>query len=273
MVHTLAPGEAQPLTGTATFDNPARATALRAFRPPELEGTGEALETLAPGLANLLAHGDRVALAAVREARWFQAARDATDPAQRLVLYVRAFERSLPLHDGERWEGAVRRIFREFWAEDRFDNDLLQLAHSTEYLLKLRDPQALSDVPQWIEHRPRQQFRVNLAATLTLASQIEQALEPLQYNTWPERLALRTYARMQQDPRRAHAALRELGEDFDQLLGRARRQRNAVALWRHLASAAEWDGGAIGSLRPSGYRPACRHSWALFTNSLGSQKW
>jgi hypothetical protein len=226
--HTLTPGEQQPLTGNPTFDNPARVKALREFRPPGLEGTGEALETLRPELADLLADSDRVASASVREARWFQAARQATDPAQRLVLYIRAFERSLPLHPGERWDGAVRRIFREFWAKERFDNDLLQLAHASEDLLRLRDPAALSQLPQWIEHRPPNRFRVNLAAFLRLADRIEKALEPMPYNTWAERLILRSLDRMQQHPRRAYDALREFGGHFDLLLDRSRRQRNAV---------------------------------------------
>jgi hypothetical protein len=168
-----------------------------------------------------LADGDRVASASVREARWFHAARQATDPAQRLMLYIRAFERSLPLHDGERWDGAVRRIFREFWAEDRFDNDLIQLAHTSEDLLRLRDPAALNRLPQWIEHRPANRFRVNLAAFMTLAGQIEKALEPMPYNTWTERLILRSLDRMQQHPRRVYDALREFGGHFDRLLDRA----------------------------------------------------
>jgi hypothetical protein len=226
--HTLAPGGQQPLTGNPTFDNPARVKALREFRPPGLEGTGNALETLRPELAELLADSDRVASASVREARWFQAARQAADPAQRVVLFIRAFERSLPLHPGERWDGAVRRIFREFWAEDRFDNDLVQLAHTSEDLLRLHDPGALSRLPQWIEHRPPNWFRANLAAFMTLAGQIEKALEPMPYNTWTERLILRALDRMQRHPRRAYDALREFGGHFDLLLARARRQRNAV---------------------------------------------
>jgi hypothetical protein len=226
--HSLSEGAYQPLSGNGVFDDPARAAAMHAFRPPELEGTADALESIQPELANRLADDDRRATGAVREARWYQAARRAPDPAQRLVLHVRAFERSLPLHGRERWDVAVTRSFREFWAEDRFDNDLISLGHEAESVLRLRDPEALEKMRQWIDHQPRQRFSTNLAAILVSAAEIEKALEPLQYNTWSTRRTLRAYARMESDPRRTHDALQALAIDFGQMLDRARRQRNAI---------------------------------------------
>lgn len=226
--HALAEDEQQPLSGTALFDDPARAEAMRSFQPPELEGTGDALESIQPELADRLADDDRVAAGAVREARWYQAAREAPDPAQRLVLHVRAFERSLPLRGDERWDGAVRRIFREFWAQDRFDNDLVTLGHQTDWLLQMYAPDTLSQMQQWIEHQPKQRFSTHVAAVLAHAAEIETAMQSLPRNTWPEQRALRVVARMQENPRRAHDCLIALGGHFDVLLNRARRRRNAI---------------------------------------------
>lgn len=226
--HTLAEGEQQPLSGVASFEDPTRAKAMRAFRPPDLEGTGDALESIQPELADRLADDDPAAAGAVREARWYHAARQAPDPAQRLILHVRAFERSLPLHGDERWDGALRRNFREFWAQGRFDHDLVSLGHQTDWLLQMYSPDTLSQMQQWIEHQPRQRFTTHLAAVLTHAAEIETAMQSLPHNTWPERRALRVVARMQEDPRRAHDCLRALAGHFDVLLDRARRQRNAI---------------------------------------------
>jgi hypothetical protein len=226
--HAVAEDEQQPLSGTAPFVDPARAEAMRSFRPPELEGTGDALESIQPELADRLADDDPAAAGAVREARWYRAARQAPDPAQRLVLHVRAFERSLPLHGSERWDGAVRRNFRELWAQDRFDNDLVILGHQTDWFLQMYAPDTLSQLQQWIEHQPRQRFSTNLAAVLAYAGEIETAMRPLPRNTWPEQRALRMVARMQENPRRAYDYLRALGGHFDVQLDRARRQRNAI---------------------------------------------
>ena len=226
---TLKAGEEQPLTGTATFDDPARVRALRDFRPPDLEGTGEALKTTQTELVDLLARGDRKAATSVEGARWFQLARQASDPAQRLVLFVRAFERSLPLRSDEKWYDAVERIFREFWAEDRLDNDLFHLAHRCEDYLRLGAPGALASLPEWIEHGRPNRFSVNMPAFLQTADQIEKALAAVPFNTWPDRLTLRSLARIEKDPKRAYDALRQFADHFNLLLSRTLRQRNAVA--------------------------------------------
>jgi hypothetical protein len=201
---------------------------MRSFRPPELEGTGDALESIHPELAGRLADDEPAAAGAVREARWYRAARQAPDPAQRLVLHVRAFERSLLLHGDERWDDAVRRNFREFWAEDRFENDLVTLGHQTDWFLQMYSPHTLSQMEHWIEHQPRQRFSTHLAAVLTHAAEIERAMQSLPRNTWPEQRALRMVARMQENPRRARDCLKALAGHFDVLVERARRQRNAI---------------------------------------------
>lgn len=226
--HTLADGEQQPLSGVASFEDPARTQMMREFRPPELENTGDALESVDPQLAERLADDDPAAAGAVREAQWYHAARQAPDPAQRLVLHVRAFERSLPLHGDQRWDAAVRLNFKEFWAQDRFDNDLVSLGHLTEWLMSMYDPDALSRMQGWIEHHPRQRFSTDRASLLAHAGEIEAAMAALPRTTWQERRALRLYARMETDPRRALDRLKLLDGHFDLLLNRARRQRNAI---------------------------------------------
>ena len=68
----------------------------------------------------------------MREVRWLEAARQQPDPAQRIVLHVRAFERALPTPGSERWNDAVKRYFREHWAIDRFEREIFNLASQAD---------------------------------------------------------------------------------------------------------------------------------------------
>jgi hypothetical protein len=106
----------------------------RRFTPPLYEGTGEALESLEPHFAELVAEGNAAAEDAVAEVRWYEATRRQRDPAQRVVFHVRAFERALPRTVNERWnerrQASFSRVlgtrplrFRTVQARPRFGAD------------------------------------------------------------------------------------------------------------------------------------------------------
>jgi hypothetical protein len=119
-------------SGSPMYRDPAVFEENRRHLLPLREGTGEALESLEPRFAELLARGDAASAGAVAEVKWYEATRRQTDPAQRVVLHVRAFERALPMTGRERWNHVVKRYFREGWALDRFDSDLFELADVSE---------------------------------------------------------------------------------------------------------------------------------------------
>lgn len=190
---------------------------------PLAEGTGEALESLEPRFAELLAEGDATARDAVGEVRWFEATRKQTDPAQRLALHVRAFERALPTPGNERWNDAVKRYFREYWALDRFEREIFELAHQSEWVVRTYRIDELEHLEQWVVHDD--ELTVFYAAFLRMAARIL-PLIPQHYRL--ERRRLRCAINWASDPAAARRQVHEHEQRFDILLDRALRQRNAV---------------------------------------------
>jgi hypothetical protein len=77
-------------SGSQSFDDPERLETVRSARHPLHEGTGEVLEELEPRVAERLAHRDPAAQEALAEVRWYESVRAQPDPAQRVVLHIRA---------------------------------------------------------------------------------------------------------------------------------------------------------------------------------------
>ncbi|MEJ7567756.1 MAG: hypothetical protein WKF41_05770 [Gaiellaceae bacterium] len=202
---------------SAEYDNEPSALPLH-------EGTGEALESLDKRFADLVAEGDATAIDAIGEVRWYEATRKQVDPAQRVALHVRAFERALPMPGHERWNDAVKRYFCEFWALDQFDSELFELAHDCELAIRRHDHKQLDRLEQWLV-RDDLRFTISLGAFLRTAAKIE----PLIPRTSRfERRRLREAAKYAAHPAAAHERLREFEQRFMILLDRALRQRNAV---------------------------------------------
>ena len=191
---------------------------------PLAEGTGEALESLEPRFAELLAEADETVRDAVREVRWYEAARQQADPAQRVVLHVRAFERALPTPGSERWNDAVKRYFREYWAIDRLEQEIFNLARQADWVVRHYRFDELERLEQWVVHEG-ERFTVFYAPFLRMAAQIL-PLIPQHYRL--ERRRLRQAVKWAADPAAARARIGEHEQRFDTLLDRALRQRNAV---------------------------------------------
>jgi hypothetical protein len=139
-------------SGNPEFSDPDAGSGVELLSP-EHQKTGFALEELPPGFGERLAEHNAASAEAISEVRWYQATRRQTDAAQRVVLHVRAFERALPMTGRERWNEAVRRYFRESWALDRLNTSLVELAHRTEFSIRLFDPAALRrERLEWVVH-------------------------------------------------------------------------------------------------------------------------
>jgi hypothetical protein len=210
-------------SGSPSFVDPSVLDENRRFMPPIKEGTGEALESLDHRFAERLAAQESSAVDAVAEVRWYEAARHRSDAAQRIALHVRAFERALPLAGNERWNDAVKRYFREFWALDVFDSILFNLATSSDFALRTHGIE-LAGIEEWVIH-DGDRFSVALGTVLREAQQIERLL-PAEFRL--ERRAARRAARWAANPTAVRDHISLLEQHFDILLNRALRQRNAV---------------------------------------------
>lgn len=189
------------------------------------EGTDRALESLPAGYAAALARGEPDAQNAAAEVRWHQATRRQVDAAQRVVLYVRAFEQSLPRGGSEHWDRTVDHFLRQRWALAQFRWDLRVTAGRCDWLVtKLqaaRHPcyEAFGPLTRH-DRRP-----LDMPAFLRSAAAVAAAIP----KSWPlARMQARAAARWARDPVVARKRLQELERRFGLLLVRALRQRNAV---------------------------------------------
>jgi hypothetical protein len=212
-------------SGSWPFHDPDLFNPERDARDPLHEGTGEALEELAPDFALRLAEGAPDAQAAAREVSWHLAVERQDDPAQRLALFVRGFELSLPIIGEERWHGAVSRYFRDFWALHRLADDLVPLASASERMLRWTGQnELLKQLPQFIEHNGPA-FTVHLEALVEAAPLL---LANAPQGRREEKRALRRVVKWAGDRKVAFAEVDARRQQFHILLARATRQRNAV---------------------------------------------
>lgn len=209
---------------TVGSDNPDLRELDRRARGPLREGTGEALSELDPRFAELLSEGAPAAHDALAEVRWYEAARSQHDSAQRVVLYVRVFERVLPTSNALPWSDACKRYFREFWSLEEFDNVLFRVAHAADYDLRHLPREELDGLEQWLvsggEH-----VTITLGAFMRAADRVVSLLPS---TSWLTRRAVRQVAKWATDPVSTREHLAQLEQRFDALLARALRQRNAV---------------------------------------------
>jgi hypothetical protein len=212
-------------SGNYPIHDPERFKPERDARDPLREGTGEALEETPVGFAERLAEGHVDASAAAREVRWHLAVEGQDDPAQRLALFIRGFELALPIIREERWHGAVKRYFRNFWALHSLATDVMRLASDTEMTFNwagLSD--VLSEVPPFIDHE-------GLRFTVHLQQFVDAA--PILLERFPRaqpivKRRLRRLVKWSADSKLALNELDRGRQQFDLLLKRATRQRNAV---------------------------------------------
>ena len=212
-------------SGTMSFDDPRVYEEIRRFRNPLLEGTGEALEELDAQFADLVAEADPTAKRAIEEVRWYEAAGSQPDPAQRLVLQVRAFERALPVSEALYWNEAVSHYLRAFWALDEFNNEVFQLARATDRILIYAGVDRPATMEDWLIPEARGDFTISLGTFLRQAKEIAPLVSKIHRI---ERRRVKTAGRWEKHPKQAGLRIEEWEQRFSHLLLRALRQRNAT---------------------------------------------
>ncbi|MBS1890375.1 MAG: hypothetical protein JST59_03725 [Actinobacteria bacterium] len=212
-------------SGSGDFQDPRLYEQNRRFEHPLVERTGDALEELDPRVADLIAEDDRTATTAVEEARWYEAARAQGDPAQRLVLHVRAFERALPVTRDFHWDDAVSRYLRDFWALEALGEELQRLAHLVHAELRRAAPDGLSKLEQWYVDEPRNAFGIFPGAFMRVA---DDAYRLLPQARRLARREVRQVARWAGSTNAAAVRIEDWRSRFSVLLKRALRQRNAT---------------------------------------------
>jgi hypothetical protein len=212
-------------SGTWPIHDPERFAPERDARDPLREGTGEALEELPKGFAERLAEGAMDAGGAAREVRWHLAVGRQDDPAQRIALFVRGFELALPIIGDERWHGAVKRYFRDFWALHRIGDEVMRLALDAERTFNWTGQHdVLKELPQFTDHHGGR-------VTVHLETFVDAA--PALVDRFPEaqpdvKRRLRRLVKWAADAKLALEEIHRKQQQFDILLRRAIRQRNAV---------------------------------------------
>jgi hypothetical protein len=214
--------------GTGGFQDPSDVQAISNFKPAQLEGTGEQLETLDLRLADRLADGDQRTLDAIGEARWHRSVRGQTEPAQRVALHVRAFEQALPIAAGEHWNDTAQHYFRELWAWDRFDTALSSAAFWSKFWIELRPDQDLGHLITWTWRTAAHETGVHLDRFVAAAEDIHAALGRFDGDARLTRRAVKHVCTWGRNPALARRRLEELGRRFDTLMRRTLRQRNAI---------------------------------------------
>jgi hypothetical protein len=212
-------------SGSGDFQDPRIYEEIQRFEHPLTERTGDALEELDPRVADLIAEGDRTATTAVEEARWFEAARAQGDPAQRLVLHVRAFERALPVTGDFHWNDAVSRYLRDFWAVEAFGDDVFRLAQRARRQLRRSAPEDLDKLEQWFVDEARNGFNLFPGAFMRVA---DDAHRLLPRDLRLERREVRQLAGWAARTEEAARRIEQWQGRFSTLLNRALRQRNAT---------------------------------------------
>jgi hypothetical protein len=192
---------------------------------PQHEPTGTALSELNPAFAERAAAKDPGIQDAVTEARWYQAARDQTDAAQRIALHIRAFERMLPIGGKERWHDSLRRYYRDIWTRVTFDLHVRDVGHEADWALREANFAAMAELGAWVVSTGPRSSQLNVRQFFAVAGQVEPLL-PKEHRILRRRL--RELAEWGADPNAARRRHEQLGGEFDALLNRAVRQRNAV---------------------------------------------
>jgi hypothetical protein len=194
---------------------------------PENEPTGRELGALKPEMARAVVAGAPAASAAVRDAEWANAVAALPDSRQRLALGLRLVERCLPSPAGDRWTRSVARYLKEWWIDHQSRGLIGDTAVAAVDVLN--GPPGMGGIATAWRQRLTPiagGLSYNIRLDETVRS-IGELLEALPAGSMPYRQAVE----LSKHAASAAAWLEhvdELGREFDLLLARAARQRNAI---------------------------------------------
>jgi hypothetical protein len=177
-------------------------------------------------VAGLLADESRI-VHAVRDIEWAEAVAAVPNEAQRLALGVRLVERLLPAPLRETWAAATERYLKRLWQDQMSKELIVDVAQSTVEILEGPIPTA-GQLNPWRDRLtpatgPRT-YQVNLRETLLALPEILALLD----RDSMQRALIRQLAARAESPNTWLEYLRALGQEFERLVQRAARQRNAV---------------------------------------------
>ena len=164
---------------------------------------------------------------ALRGAEWAEAVATVPDAAQRVALGLRLIERCLPSCQAEDWPASVRRYLKPIWQDWVSRRSIIDAAHCAVEILEGPLPVAGQAAPWRDRLTPivdSQTRAIHLRETLRALPEIR---AELQTDTMQARVIAQLDVRAA-SPGNWVAYLNNLGEQFDVLLDRSVRQRNAV---------------------------------------------
>lgn len=215
----------------SSFMHPSEVEAARGPVHPVFERTARGLEEFRPDFVERLLRDDPVAVEAIDDALWTVSVERAAGAPQRIVLAIRALERTLSRareQAEESWTEAAKRYLRAPWVEYALRNELLDAGISAIDGLPRRnaEDQALYEEVHdvvWPVTGPGER----IFEVVGLAKCAARVLAALPDGSMEQRLvreadAVLTLAEV------ARVRISELGTRFDRLLARLERQRNAL---------------------------------------------
>jgi hypothetical protein len=194
---------------------------------PQNEPTGRELAALKPEMARAVVAGAPAAAAAVRDAEWAKAVASLPDSRQRLALGLRLVERCLPSPAGDRWTRSVARYLKNWWIDYQSRDLIGDTAVAAVDVLD--GPHGIGEMPTTWRQRLTPiagglSYNIRLDETLRSTGEL---LEALPGGSMPYRQTVEL-AKHGASAEAWLAFISELGREFDLLLARAARQRNAI---------------------------------------------
>jgi hypothetical protein len=191
--------------------------------------TADGLRNLAPELVQALATADERAVDVASDRTWLASLDALDDAAQRVALTVRLLERRLlHLKPGNSWSKSAAHFLRGWWADERVLNILKESAESGIGAL----PDRWQPNPELTLHfrslmlpdAGGLRFHIEPSNIIRHASEL---VEHLAEGSVARQIVEETLSHTS-TPEAALVWLRELASEFDVLVARAARQRNAV---------------------------------------------
>jgi hypothetical protein len=166
---------------------------------------------------------------AARDIEWAEAVATLPSHTQRLALEVRLVERLLPSPPKGTWVSAAERYLKCIWQDRMSLSVIADVAQSAIDILEGPIPLAGQPNP-WRDRLISQTgtlgYQLDLRETLLAIPDILDQLEPIHDSM--QRAYIREFSRLIATPQEWLRYLQRLGAQFDTLLRRASRQRNAI---------------------------------------------
>jgi hypothetical protein len=192
------------------------------------------LERLDPRLVEAWENGDPAALEAVELARWERSLESSANLSFRIALGVRNLERVLPDErvassgtGGAHWVAVVTHYLKEIWCWEQLRGHLDDVSfHCVSSPTEASSEDSLRELGDFYERLKavHNGDRVDRKILVEKAAQLSGLFRPGS----SRRRMLDAATRRTADPPSVLAWLSEIGEEFDVLLDRAARQRNAI---------------------------------------------